>query len=161
RFNKRIVNDLKVTDHHGLLITEKIPSELTAHENVIYDMIAHRLLEALSSACTKAITDIGLQACHYDFTSKGSEILKASRRGIKEKFIDDTSEPVQELPELKVGDELKIKETSVLEKKTKPPVLYTEAGLLSAMENAGKEIDNDDERKALKDIGIGTPATRA
>lgn len=60
-----------------------------------------------------------------------------------------------------VGDELKIKQASVLEKKTKPPVLYTEAGLLSAMENAGKEIDNEDERKALKDIGIGTPATRA
>src|SRR5690606_16973601 len=61
RFNKRIVNDVKVTDHHGLLITEKIPSELSAHEKVIYDMIAHRLLETLSPACTKEITDIGLQ----------------------------------------------------------------------------------------------------
>jgi len=161
RFNKRIVNDIKVTDHHGLLITEKIPSGLTAHENVIYDMIAHRLLETLSSACTKEITDIGLQALHYDFTLKGCKILEAGWRGIKEKFIDEDSEPVQELPELKVGDELKIKEASVLEKKTKPPVLYTEAGLLSAMENAGKEIDNEEERKALKDIGIGTPATRA
>lgn len=161
RFNKRIVNDVKVTDHHGLLITEKIPSELSAHENVIYDMIAHRLLEALSSACTKEITDIGLQALHYDFTLKGCKILEAGWRGIKEKFADDDSEPVQELPELKVGDELKIKEASVLEKKTKPPVLYTEAGLLSAMENAGKEVENEDERKALKDIGIGTPATRA
>lgn len=161
RFNKRIVNDVKVTEHHGLLITEKIPSELSAHENVIYDMIAHRLLEALSSACTKEITDIGLQAFHYDFTLKGCKILEAGWRGIKEKFTDEDSEPVQELPELKVGDELKIKEASVLEKKTKPPVLYTEAALLSAMENAGKEIDNEDERKALKDIGIGTPATRA
>ena len=60
-----------------------------------------------------------------------------------------------------MGDELKIKEASVLEKKTKPPVLYTEAGLLSAMESAGKEIENEDERKALQNIGIGTPATRA
>lgn len=161
RFNKRIVNDVKVTDHHGLLITEKIPSELTAHENVIYDMIAHRLLEALSSACTKEITDIALQAFHYDFTLKGCKIIEAGWRGIKGKFTDEDSESVQELPELKVGDELKIKEASVLEKKTKPPVLYTEAGLLSAMENAVKEIDNEDERKALKDIGIGTPATRA
>src|SRR5690606_33320548 len=161
RFNKRIVNDIKVTDHHGLLITEKIPSGLTAHENVIYDMIAHRLLEALSPACTRYITDIGLQAFHYDFTLKGCKILEAGWRGIKGKFTDEDSEPVQELPELKVGDELKIKEASVLEKKTKPPLLYTEAGLLSAMENAGKEIDNEDERKALKDIGIGTPATRA
>src|SRR5690554_3253030 len=161
RFNKRIVNDVKVTDHHGLLITEKIPSELSAHENVIYDMIAHRLLEALSSASTKEITDIGLQALHYDFTLKECKILEAGWRGIKEKFTDENSEPVQELPELNVGDELKIKEASVLEKKTKPPALYTEAGLLSAMENAGKEVDNEDERKALKDIGIGTPATRA
>ncbi|ADY52202.1 DNA topoisomerase III [Pseudopedobacter saltans DSM 12145] len=161
RFNKRIVNDVKVTDHHGLLITEKIPSELTAHENVIYDMIAYRLLEALSSACTKEITDIGLQAFHYDFTLKGCKIIEAGWRGIKGKFTDEDSDPVQELPELKVGDELKIKVASVLEKITKPPVLYTEAGLLSAMENAGKEIDNEDERKALKDIGIGTPATRA
>ncbi|MCC2600578.1 type IA DNA topoisomerase [Sphingobacterium sp. FBM7-1] len=161
RFNKRIVNDVKVTDHHGLLITEKIPSELSAHENVIYDMIAHRLLEALSLACTKEITDIGLQPLHYDFTLKGCKILEAGWRGIKEKFTDEDSEPVQELPELKVGDELKIKEASILEKKIKPPVLYTEAGLLSAMENAGKEVDNEDERKALKDIGIGTPATRA
>ncbi|WP_286592685.1 type IA DNA topoisomerase [Sphingobacterium sp. N143] len=159
--NKRIVNDVKVTDHHGLLITEKIPSELTAHENVIYDMIAHRLLEALSPACTKEITDIGLQALHYDFTLKGCKILEAGWRGIKEKFTDEDGDPVQELPELKVGDELKIKEASVLEKKTKPPVPYTEAGLLSAMENAGKEINIEDERKALKDIGIGTPATRA
>lgn len=161
RFNKRIVNDIKVTDHHGLLITEKIPSGLTAHENVIYDMIAHRLLEALSPACTREITDIGLQAFHYDFTLQGCIILEAGWRGINGKFTDEDSEPVQELPELKVGDELKIKEASVLEKKTKPPVLYTEAGLLTAMENAGKEIDNENERKALKDIGIGTPATRA
>lgn len=157
RFNKRIVNDVKVTDHHGLLITEKIPSGLTAHENVIYDMIAHRLLEALSPACTKEITDIGLQAFHYDFTLKGCKILEAGWRGIKGKFTNEDSEPVKELPELKVGDDLKLKEASVLEKKTKPPVLYTEAGLLSAMENAGKEIDNEDERN----IGIGTPATRA
>lgn len=102
-----------------------------------------------------------LQALHYDFTLKGHKIIEAGWRGIKEKFTDEDSEPVRELPELKVGDELKIKEASVLEKKTKPPVLYTEAGLLSAMENAGKEVDNEDEKKALKDIGIGTPATRA
>lgn len=161
RFNKRIVNDVKVTDHHGLLITEKIPSGLSTNENVIYDMVAHRLLEALSPACSKEITDIGLQASHYDFTLKGCKILEAGWRGIKKSFMDDDSEPVQELPELEVGDELKIKEASVLEKKTKPPGLYTEASLLSAMENAGKEVDNEDGRKALKDIGIGTPATRA
>lgn len=161
RFNKRVVNDLRVTDHHGLLITDKIPSALNAKENEVYDMIAFRLLEAVSQACIKEITDVSLEVSHYDFTLKGCKIMEAGWRGIKGNFSDDDTEPVQDLPELKKGDELKIKEATVLEKKTKPPVLYTEAGLLSAMETAGKEIENEEERKALQNIGIGTPATRA
>ena len=161
RFNKRIVNDLRVTDHHGLLITDKIPSALNAKENSVYDMIAFRLLEALSQACIKEITDVALQSLHYDFTTKGCKIIEPGWRSIKGNFSDDDTEPVQDLPELNKGDELKIKEASVLEKKTKPPVFYTEAGLLSAMETAGKEIENEDERKVLQNIGIGTPATRS
>jgi len=161
RFNKRIVNDLRVTDHHGLLITDKVPSVLNADEDKIYNMIALRLLEAVSQACVKEITDISLQVLHYDFTAKGCKIQEAGWRSIKGSFTDDGEEPVQELPELNKGDELKIREAAVLEKQTKPPVLYTEAGLLSAMETAGKEIENEEERKALKNIGIGTPATRA
>lgn len=161
RFNKRIVNDLRVTDHHGLLITDKVPSALSATENAVYDMIAFRLLEALSQACIKEITDVSLQVLHYEFTAKGCKIIEAGWRGIKGSFSDDDTEVVQDLPVLKKGDELKIKEANILEKKTKPPVLYTEAGLLSAMESAGKDIENEDERKALQNIGIGTPATRA
>lgn len=161
RFNKRIVNDLRVTDHHGLLITDKVPSVLNADENKIYNMIAFRLLEAISQACVKEITDVSLQVLHYDFAAKGCKIQEPGWRSIKGSFTDDGEEPVQELPELHKGDELAIKEAAVLEKQTKPPVLYTEAGLLSAMETAGKEIENEEERKALKNIGIGTPATRA
>jgi DNA topoisomerase-3 len=161
RFNKRIVNDLRVTDHHGLLITDKIPSALNAKENSVYDMIAFRLLEALSQACIKEITDVALQILHYDFMAKGCKIIEPGWRYIRGSFSDDDTELVQDLPELKKGDELKIKEAAVLEKKTKPPVLYTEAGLLAAMESAGKEIENEDERKALQNIGIGTPSTRA
>lgn len=161
RFNKRIVNDLRVTDHHGLLITEKIPSALPAKETAIYDMIAFRLLEAISGACTKEITDITLEALHYDFALKGCKILEPGWRSIKGYFSDEDTEPVQDLPELKKGDEIKINEATVLEKATKAPVLYTEAGLLSAMESAGKQIENAEERKALQNIGIGTPATRA
>ena len=160
-FNKRIVNDLRVTDHHGLLITDKIPSALPAKENAVYNMIAFRLLEAISQVCTNEITDITLQALHYDFTLKGCKILEPGWRFIRGSFSDDDTEFVQELPELKKGDELKIKDASVLEKRTKPPVLYTEAGLLSAMETAGKEIEDEQERKAIQSIGIGTPATRA
>ncbi|WP_444660131.1 DNA topoisomerase 3 [Flavobacterium columnare] len=161
RFNKRIVNDLRATDHHGLLITDKIPSALNAKENALYDMIAFRLLEAISQACIKEVTDVDLQVLQYHFTAKGCNILEAGWRLIKGSFSDDDTESVQDLPELKKGDELKIKEASVLEKETKPPVLYTEAGLLSAMESAGKKIENEEERKALQNIGIGTPATRA
>ncbi|MFH6967170.1 DNA topoisomerase [Flavobacterium sp. FlaQc-28] len=161
RFNKRIVNDLRVTDHHGLLITDRIPSALNAKETAIYDMIAFRLLEAISGACTKEITDITLEALHYDFALKGCKILEPGWRSIKGYFSDEDTEPVQDLPELKKGDEIKINEATVLEKITKAPVLYTEAGLLSAMESAGKQIVNTEERKALQNIGIGTPATRA
>lgn len=161
RFNKRIVNDLKVTDHHGLLITDKIPSALPAKENAIYDMIALRLLEAISQACSKEITDVNVQASHCDFALKGCKILDPGWRAIKGNFSDEDTEHVQDLPELKKDDELKIKNAVALEKKTKPPVLYTDAGLLSAMETAGKEIESEEERKALQHIGIGTPATRA
>ncbi len=160
-FNKRIVNDLRVTDHHGLLITDKIPSALSAKDNAVYNMIAFRLLEAVSSVCTKKITDVTLEASHYDFTLKGVKLLEPGWRSIKCNFCDDDIEPLQELPEIKTNDQFKIGEISVLEKRTSPPALYTEASLLTAMENAGKEIANQEERKILQNIGIGTPATRA
>lgn len=160
RLNKRIVNDLRVTDHHALLITDKIPSALTAKENALYNMIAIRILEAVSEACIKETTQITLEVLHYDFALKGCKILESGWRSIKGSFYDD-NEPMEELPELKEGDELKIKQALVLEKKTNAPVLYTEAGLLSAMETAGNEVENKEERKALHNIGIGTPTTRA
>src|SRR5690625_5048029 len=161
QFNKRIVNDLKVTDHHGLLITEKIPSALNVKENLIYDMIALRLLESLSQACIKEVCKVTIQVTHYDFTAKGNKILEPGWRAIQGDFGDDKPETAQKLPELEKGMELKVKEAKILEKKTKPPSLYTEASLLAAMENAGREIENEQARKALQNIGIGTPATRA
>lgn len=164
RFNKRIVNDLRVTDHHGLLITDKIPSALNAKENKIYDMIAFRLLEAISEACYKEITCINLQISHHDFKAKGCKIIEAGWRSIKGNFFDDNTELIElikDFPKLKKGDELQIKEAIVLAKTTTPPMLYTDAGLLSAMETAGREIENEEERKVLLNIGIGTPATRA
>ncbi|MCT3944656.1 topoisomerase C-terminal repeat-containing protein [Elizabethkingia anophelis] len=161
RLNKRIVNDLKVTDHHGLLPTEKIPSALSAKENAIYDMIALRLLESVSPICTKELTDVLLQALHYDFTMKGSIVMVPGWRAIKGSFSDEDTESLQRLPDMKTGDVLKIKNAILEKKNSKPPLLYSEATLLSAMENAGKEIENEDVRKAIQRIGIGTPATRA
>jgi DNA topoisomerase III len=161
RLNKRIVNDLKVTDHHGLLITDKISSALPAKEKAIYEMIAYRLIEAVSSVCTKEMTDVTLEVVHSEFKLKGCKILVPGWRSVKGSFIDEDNNLIQHLPELKAGDELKIKVAKVLEKKTKPPILYTEASLLGAMENAGKQIGNEQERKVLQEMGIGTPATRA
>jgi len=165
-FNKRIVNDLKVTDHHGLLITTKVPSALTATEKAIYDMIAYRLLESLSHACTKQVNHIIIKVHHYEFQIKGSKIIKQGWRAIKGILTDSDNtshktEPLTELPELKIGDELKIANPQLLEKTTQPPQLFTEADLLSAMENAGRSIENKEEQQALSNIGIGTPATRA
>ena len=161
RLNKRIVNDLKVTDHHGLLITGKVPSALSAKEKAIYEMIAYRLLEAVSPVCIKEITDVVFQVLHYDFELKGIKIIDAGWRAIKGSFSDEEKDPIQNLPELKIGDEVKIKDARVLEKNTKAPALYTEASLLAAMENAGNQIGNEQERKVLQEIGIGTHATRA
>ncbi|SMO72325.1 DNA topoisomerase [Chryseobacterium rhizoplanae] len=165
-FNKRIVNDVKVTDHHGLLITTKVPSAISATEKAIYEMIAYRLLESLSHTCTKQVSHITIKVHHYEFQAKGSKILNQGWRAIKGILSDkentnNVDEALTELPEFKTGDELKISKTSLLEKSTQPPKLYTEADLLSAMENAGRSIENKEEQKALSNIGIGTPATGA
>lgn len=161
RFNKRIVNDLRVTDHHGLLVTDRIPSALGAKENSLYDMIAFRLLESISPACIKELTEVSLQVLHHDFTARSAVVMEAGWRALKGSFTDSDTAPVQDLPELKTGDVLRIREASLQEGKTNAPALYTEAGLLSAMETAGREIENEEERKALQPIGLGTPATRA
>ncbi|QIH34463.1 type IA DNA topoisomerase [Sphingobacterium sp. DR205] len=163
RFNKRIVNDLKVTDHHALLITDKLPSALSNKENAIYDMIAIRLLEAISHHCIKEITDIKLELLHYEFGVKGCQIIDPGWRAIKNHFYDEdkNEEAPIEIPTLKEGEILKINDSNIVEKKTRPPALFTEAGLLSAMETAGKQIEDEEERKSLDQIGIGTPATRA
>lgn len=183
-FNKRIVNDLKVTDHHGLLPTTKIPSALTASEKAIYDMIVYRLLESLSEHCSKQLTHITIKVHHYEFSIKGSKILSKGWRAIKGLLSDESStnqdsnsndksstsksynnssqeSNIIELPEFKKGNELKISSANLQEKLTSPPKLYTEADLLSAMENAGRQIDDQEQQKALANIGVGTPATRA
>ncbi|MDF2931101.1 MAG: type topoisomerase [Chryseobacterium sp.] len=178
-FNKRIVNDLKVTDHHGLLPTTKIPSALTASEKAIYMMIVYRLLESLSEHCSKEVSHITIKVHHYEFIIRGSKILSKGWLAIKGLLSDETTqnqdnnsknnsnnnetqEPnLIELPEFKKGDELKISTAELQEKLTSPPKLYTEADLLSAMENAGRQIEDKDQQNALANIGIGTPATRA
>ncbi|MCT4326146.1 DNA topoisomerase III [Elizabethkingia anophelis] len=160
-FNKRIVNNLRVYDHHGLLITGKLPSALSARENAVYDMIAFRLLEALSDDCIREIREAKLQVLHYDFILKGSKVIQAGWHQIKGHFFDHDEVFAEALPEFKNDDRFKIRAGCVVEKETNPPALYTEAELLLTMENAGKRAENEEQCKALQNIGIGTPAMRA
>lgn len=160
--NKRSVNDKKVTDHHALIITENIPGDISADQRIIYDMIAARMLEAFSGKCTKENTSVSLDAAGVPFVVKGSVILIPGWRAVlnapdEEKGEDDAPA----LPTLYNNDTLPIGGTDLLEKQTKPRPLHTESSLLSAMETCGKELTDEAEREALKESGIGTPATRA
>lgn len=161
RYNKHIVNDLKVTDHHGILITENIPTRLEASEDALYDMIAKRLLESVSPACHREITDIKISVLHYDFKLKAIKIISAGWKVINGNFAQEEDILVTDFPDLRAGMRLNIEALKLLEKETKPPMLYTEADLLATMENVGNTIENEEQRKILKTIGIGTPATRA
>lgn len=160
--NKRSVNDKKVTDHHALIITENTPNDISADQRIIYDMIAGRILEAFSGKCTKENTTVSLDVSGVPFSVKGSIILVPGWRAVlnapdEEKGEDDSSA----LPDLSNGDILPINGTDLLEKQTKPKPLHTESSLLSAMETCAKEVTDEAEREAIKESGIGTPATRA
>jgi len=158
--NIRCVDDKKVTDHHALLITENNPKELSGDDKTIYEMVAGRMLEAFSKKCIKDATAITLVCGDVVFETKGSIIKQAGWRAV----FNDTEENDDEasnLPNVQEGEQLPVIHSEVMEKQTKPKPLHTEASLLSSMESAGKEVENEEERAAMKESGIGTPATRA
>lgn len=159
--NKRTVNDKKVTDHHALLITENSPTDISKDQLTIYDMIAIRMLESFSGKCTKENTTVSLEANGVPFTVKGSVIVIPGWRAVMNTPEEDEDEDTSVLPVLQQGDTLSNNGVEILEKQTKPRPLHTEASLLSAMETCGKELTDESEREALKESGIGTPATRA
>lgn len=160
--NTRPVDDTKVTDHHALIITEDPATGLSADEQLIYDMVAGRMLEAFGERCTKENTAVTLDAGGVHFSAKGSIMLHPGWRNVFGANQEETAdEELTVLPDLTEGDKLAVRDTEVQEKQTKPKPLHTEASLLSAMESAGKEVENEEEREAMKDAGIGTPATRA
>lgn len=160
--NKRTVNDKKVTDHHALIITENMPGDISADQRIIYDMIAARMLEAFSGKCTKENTTVSLEASGVGFTVKGSVILVPGWRAVLNAPDEDKEEEDSSmLPTLYNGDTLPINGADLLEKQTKPRPLHTEGSLLSSMEICGKELTDEADREAIKESGIGTPATRA
>lgn len=156
---KRPVDGKKVTDHHAILITENSVSGLQADDKAIYEMIAGRVLEAFSDKCIKDVTTVVLSCDGVEFGVKGSVIKQDGWRAVfhdKEEGEDNVS-----LPPLSNRQTLPLGGVELLEKQTKPKPLHTESSLLSAMESAGKELEDEQERAAMKESGIGTPATRA
>ena len=154
---RRSVDDGKVTDHHALLVTGEKPLFLSKEDSTIYQMIAGRMMEAFSEKCVKDTATVTADCAGVEFTVKGSVIRQAGWRAV---YLEDDKEETS-IPCWQKGDTLALKAASITEGKTKPKPLHTEATLLSAMETAGKEIEDDALRQALKDCGIGTPATRA
>ena len=157
--SRRSVDDTKITDHHALLITEVKPKNIASDERIIYDMIAGRMLEAFSGKCIKDVTTVSAECGGVPFTVKGSVIKQAGWRGVYQEKEEGTEEIT--LPVWNESDTLPVKGSSLTEGKTKPKPLHTEATLLSAMQTCGKEVEDEAQREAMKDCGIGTPATRA
>ena len=154
---RRSVDGGKVTDHHALLVTGEKPLFLSKEDSIVYQMIAGRMIEAFSEKCVKDTASVTAECAGAEFVAKGSIIKQAGWRAV---YGEEEKEETI-LPGWQEGDTLTLKAASITEGKTKPKPLHTEATLLSAMETAGKEIEDDALRQALKDCGIGTPATRA
>jgi DNA topoisomerase-3 len=169
--NRRSVDDKKIVDHYALLITENQPHDLSKDEQTIYEMIAGRMLESFSKKCVKDATTIVCTCADAQFEVKGSVVKQAGWRAVFGETTFDGTECSQKeetgedeagnLPEITQGETLPVIHSELLEKQTKPKPLHTEASLLAAMESAGRECKNEAEREAMKESGIGTPATRA
>jgi DNA topoisomerase III len=164
--NKRIVDDSKVTDHHAIIPTEVRPDlgKLTVDEAKIYDLIARRFISVFYPNYLYTLTRITSEVQEELFATKGKtvnqlgwmELYKNDEKNDKEK-----DEEEQELPPVNIGDEIKVQDATLQKKKTKAPSPYTEASLLSAMENAGRFVEDEELKEQLKEGGLGTPATRA
>ena len=171
-YSKNSVNAAKVTDHHALLITENAAIGLFKDEKIVYDMILCRMIEAFSADCIKDITSVTAQVDHeVEFGISGSIIRQTGWRALslkeknkrQDKDADATDNEVKDqvIPNWQEGQHITLSGCTITEGKTKPKPLHTESTLLAAMETAGKEIEDDTMRQAMKDCGIGTPATRA
>jgi len=187
---RRFVDDARVTDHHAIIPTTTAASDgkLSADELRIYDLVCRRLLEAWhddfqysTTTVVSAITARGPNPVVDQYESRGTVVdhvgwkvldlgggKKAPRATAKSKELalgdseDDTDDTEQSLPTgLICGRPLRVLDVHPLAKRTRPPKHHTEATLLSAMENAGQTLDNEELSEAMKDLGLGTPATRA
>lgn len=154
--NRHSVDASKVTDHHALLITGEKPQYPSNDDKKIYNLIIARMLEAFSDKCVKELTTVTVDVDGIPFVAKGTVIRQQGWR-----FIMNEDTDADRLPNWKEGQELHVTGWGLAEGKTKPAAIHTEATLLSEMEHCGKSIDDEELAQAIKDCGIGTPATRA
>ena len=166
--NSHSVDNAKVTDHHAIIPTGETPSGLSTDEITIYQMVVNRFIEAFSPDSEEERMQVRFTDGTNIFTWKacrqislGWKAVQKGKEAEAEKREDGDEQILPSLPNLAEGEILPLVNAEITEHKTKPKPLYTEAALLSAMENAGKEVKEDDKRKAMAECGIGTPATRA
>jgi DNA topoisomerase-3 len=160
--NKCSVNTAKVTDHHALLPTENMAERLTQNETIIYKMIVARMLEAFSESFIKEQTSAHCIVGQSEAFIKGDKLLQFGWKAVlNERNDNDDEEITDNLPSLAEGENLPIYRLEITQHQTKPKPLYNEATLLSAMETAGKEVADEEAKAAMKECGLGTPATRA
>ena len=166
--NRHSVDNAKVTDHHAIIPTGETPTGLSTDEANIYNMVVTRFSEAFSSDSEEERMQVRFTDGTNTFTWKacrqislGWKAVQKSKEVEAEKEEDGKEQILSSLPSLTEGEVLPLVSAEITEHKTKPKPLYTEAILLSAMENAGKEVENAESKKAMAECGIGTPATRA
>ena len=170
--SKKVFDNKKVTDHHAIIPTGQRPEGLTADEKKVYDLVALHFIAAFYPECEVSNTTVLAKAGEIDFKVTGREVINPGWRAVFEKEepenpetpenpeSPETEENTKSLPNFVKGEsgphipQLK-------EKTTTPPKYYTEATLLRAMETAGKTVENDELREAMKENGIGRPSTRA
>jgi len=156
--SKRFFNSAKVSDHHAIIPTGLSGASLSGQERQLYEIIVKRFLAIFYPSAVALTTNVSGETSGELFTAKGRRELIAGWKTLygKEKAKDDE----QTLPAFIIGEQGN-HEPLIRQSETKPPKFFTEATLLSAMEYAGKEVDDEELKEALKEKGLGTPATRA
>lgn len=168
---KRIINGAKVTDHHAIIPTDRFTNvkRLGGDEQKVFNLILKRFIAVFYPHYVYTQTTVITTVEEENLIAKGKVI---DSLGWMQFYVSNNTssntgkkkgqnEEEQTLPHIKKGDPVEVKETQVLAKKTSPPRAYTEGTLLSAMENAGRFVDDEELKEQMKDGGLGTPATRA
>ena len=158
--SKKVFDNAKVTDHHAIIPTNVKAVNLTAEERKVYDLVARRFIAAFYPDCLIANTTVLGDVNQIEFKATGKQILSPGWRAVFGKEEENNDESENTLPAFTQG-ESGPHTPALAEKWTQPPKPYTEATLLRAMETAGKMVDDEELRDALKENGIGRPSTRA